>query len=139
MSTILIAEDYSANRELIREMLEAGGYDVIQASDGQEAFEKIIELRPDLVLADIQMPVLDGYGLVRKIRDDSSLSNLKVIALTAYAMDGDREKVLGAGFDGYITKPLNMKTLFSEIGKYLASPREKKEELRFGDPEKSRT
>jgi two-component system cell cycle response regulator DivK len=126
MSTILIAEDYSANRELIREMLEAGGYDVIQASDGQEAFEKIFELRPDLVLADIQMPVLDGYGLVRKIRDDSSLSNLKVIALTAYAMDGDREKVLGAGFDGYITKPLNMKTLFSEIGKYLATPLEKK-------------
>ncbi|MCU1307907.1 MAG: divK [Acidobacteriaceae bacterium] len=126
MKTILIAEDYSANRELIREMLESGGYHVIQASDGQEAFEKIIELRPDLVLADIQMPVLDGYGLVHKIRADSSLCNLKVVALTAYAMDGDREKVLGAGFDGYITKPLDMKTLFREVEKYLATPLEKK-------------
>src|SRR5882672_8201606 len=119
MKTILIAEDYSANRELIREMLEAGGYRVIQAADGQEAFEKIIELRPDLVLADIQMPVLDGYGLVHKIREDSSLCSLKVVALTAYAMDGDREKVLGAGFDGYITKPLDMKTLYREVSKYL--------------------
>jgi len=126
MKTILIAEDYSANRELIREMLEAGGYRVIQAADGQEAFAKIIELRPDLVLADIQMPVLDGYGLVHKIREDSSLFNLKVVALTAYAMDGDREKVLGAGFDGYITKPLDMKTLYREVSKYLAAPLEKK-------------
>jgi CheY-like chemotaxis protein len=126
MKTILIAEDYSANRELIREMLEAGGYQVVQASDGQEAFDKIVAVRPDLVLADIQMPVLDGYGLVHKIREDSSLRDLKVIALTAYAMDGDREKVLGAGFDGYITKPLNMKTLFREIGKYLAPSMEKK-------------
>jgi two-component system, cell cycle response regulator DivK len=126
MKTILIAEDYSANRELIREMLESGGYRVIQAADGQEAFAKITEFRPDLVLADIQMPVLDGYGLVHKIRDDSSLSDLKVVALTAYAMDGDREKVLGAGFDGYITKPLNMKTLFREVEKFLATPLEKK-------------
>ncbi|MCU1309503.1 MAG: divK [Candidatus Angelobacter sp.] len=126
MKTILIAEDYSANRELIREMLEAGGYRVIQASDGQEAFEKIVELRPDLVLADIQMPVLDGYGLVQKIRDDSSVCNLKVIALTAYAMDGDREKVLAAGFDGYITKPLDMKTLYREVSKYLAVSLERK-------------
>jgi two-component system cell cycle response regulator DivK len=126
MKTILIAEDYSANRELIREMLEAGGYRVIQASDGQEAFEKIRNARPDLVLADIQMPVLDGYGLVHKIRDDSSLCNLQVVALTAYAMDGDREKVLAAGFDGYITKPLDMKTLYREVSKYLAVSPERK-------------
>jgi CheY-like chemotaxis protein len=63
---------------------------------------------------------------VHKIREDSSLFNLKVVALTAYAMDGDREKVLGAGFDGYITKPLDMKTLYREVSKYLAAPREKK-------------
>jgi CheY-like chemotaxis protein len=126
MKTILIAEDYCANRELIREMLEAGGYCVIQASNGQEAFEKMSSTKPDLVLADIQMPVLDGYGLVHKIRDDSSLCDLQVVALTAYAMDGDREKVLSAGFDGYITKPLDMKTLYREVSRYLELPPRKK-------------
>src|SRR5437867_3158247 len=99
MKTILIAEDYPANRELIREVLELGGYRVLEASNGQEAFERIMEARPDLVLADIQMPMLDGYGLVEKIRGNSVLAKIRVIALTAYAMDGDREKVLASGFD----------------------------------------
>jgi CheY-like chemotaxis protein len=119
MKTILIAEDYPANRELIREVLELGGYRVLEASNGQEAFEKIMEARPDLVLADIQMPTLDGYGLVEKIRGNPLLAKTRVIALTAYAMDGDREKVLASGFDGYITKPIDMKTLFAQLSKHL--------------------
>jgi len=122
MKTILIAEDYPANRELIREVLELGGYRVLEASNGQEAFEKIIEARPDLVLADIQMPTLDGYGLVERIRGTPLLAKTRVIALTAYAMDGDREKVLASGFDGYITKPIDMKTLFAQLSKHLSSP-----------------
>jgi CheY-like chemotaxis protein len=126
MKTILIAEDYAANRELIRELLTLGGYRVLEASNGQEALEKILEARPDLVLADIQMPTLDGYGLVQKIRENPLLADVRVIALTAYAMDGDREKVLASGFDGYITKPIEMKTLFAQISKYLESPMSKK-------------
>jgi two-component system, cell cycle response regulator DivK len=122
MKTILIAEDYAANRELIRELLTLGGYRVLEASNGEEAFEKILEARPDLVLADIQMPVLDGYGLVQKIRANSLLTNLRVIALTAYAMDGDREKVLASGFDGYVTKPLDMKMLLAQLSKYFETP-----------------
>jgi two-component system cell cycle response regulator DivK len=122
MKTILIAEDYAANRELIRELLTIGGYRVLEASNGQEAFEKILEATPDLVLADIQMPTLDGYGLVQKIRENPLLADVRVIALTAYAMDGDREKVLASGFDGYITKPIEMKTLFAQLSKHFEAP-----------------
>lgn len=122
MKTILIAEDYAANRELIRELLTLGGYRVLEASNGQEALEKILEARPDLVLADIQMPTLDGYGLVQKIRENPLLADVRVIALTAYAMDGDREKVLASGFDGYITKPIEMKTLFAQLTKHFETP-----------------
>src|SRR5882757_5566291 len=122
MKTILVAEDYAANRELIRELLTLGGYRVLEASNGQEAFEKILEARPDLVLADIQMPTLDGYGLVQKIRENPLLADVRVIALTAYAMDGDREKVLASGFDGYITKPIEMKTLFAQLSKHFETP-----------------
>jgi CheY-like chemotaxis protein len=119
MKTILIAEDYAANRELIREVLQLGGYRVVEASNGQEALQRIAENRPDLVLADVQMPILDGYGLVHKIREDPALAGLRVIALTAYAMDGDREKVLSSGFDGYVTKPIDMKGLFAKLAELI--------------------
>src|SRR5437868_8730577 len=119
MSKILVAEDNLPNRELIREILEACGYDVIEAGDGQQALDKLEENLPDLVLLDIQMPVLDGYAVVRKLRQTPRLANLKVLALTAYAMQGDREKVLEAGFDGYLTKPLNTATLNATIREFL--------------------
>src|ERR1700704_5682949 len=119
MKTILIAEDYEANRELIRELLNLGGYRVLEASNGEEAFKKMMESKPDLVLADIQMPTLDGYGLVQRIRSTPAVAGTRVIALTAYAMDGDREKVLASGFDGYIAKPIDMKTLFAQLTGFL--------------------
>lgn len=119
MSKILVAEDNLPNRELIREILEACGYDVIEAGDGQQALDKLEENLPDLVLLDIQMPVLDGYAVVRKLRQTPRLANLKVLALTAYAMQGDREKVLEAGFDGYLTKPVDMVSLAKEIAQLL--------------------
>jgi CheY-like chemotaxis protein len=122
MKTILIAEDYEANRELIRELLNLGGYRVLEASNGEEAFAKMMESKPDLVLADIQMPTLDGYGLVQRIRNTPALAGTRVIALTAYAMDGDREKVLASGFDGYITKPIDMKMLYAQLTRFLETP-----------------
>jgi CheY-like chemotaxis protein len=115
MSKILVAEDNLPNRELIREILETYGYEVIEAVDGQEALDKLEETVPDLVLLDIQMPVLDGYAVVRRIRQNPRFAGLKILAVTAYAMQGDREKVLEAGFDGYLTKPLDMATLTKEI------------------------
>jgi len=103
MSKILVAEDNLPNRELIREILETCGHEVIEAEDGQQALDKLEHIHPDLVLLDIQMPVLDGYAVVRRLRQIPRFASLKVLALTAYAMQGDREKVLKSGFDGYLT------------------------------------
>jgi two-component system, cell cycle response regulator DivK len=119
MKKILVAEDNPVNRELIREILSDGEYEVIEACDGQEALDRIAEMRPDLVLLDIQMPVLDGYAVLRRLRDNPPSPAPRVIALTAYAMQGDRERALAAGFDDYVTKPIDLKTLTGKIGEYL--------------------
>src|SRR5438105_15670128 len=99
MSKVLVAEDNLPNRELIREILESCGHQVIEAEDGQHALERLKESTPDLILLDIQMPVLDGYAVVRQVRQTPHLANLTALALTAYAMQGDREKVLQSAFD----------------------------------------
>jgi len=105
MSKILVAEDNLPNRELIREILENSGYEVIEADDGQQALDKLATTEADLVLLDIQMP---------------KHANLRVLAITAYAMQADREKVLQAGFDGYLTKPIDMAGLIKEIQQLLS-------------------
>ena len=94
MSKILVAEDNLPNRELIREILESSGHEVIEAEDGQQALERLKDTKPDLVLLDIQMPVLDGYAVVRHLRQIPRFAGIKVVALTAYAMQGDRDRVL---------------------------------------------
>jgi CheY-like chemotaxis protein len=119
MTTIMVVEDNAANRELIREILEARDYKVLEASDGEEAIKLIAVSRPDLLLADIHMPILDGFGLIKRIRNDSTLAALPVIALTAFAMDGDRERGILSGFDGYVTKPIDMARLAKEINRCL--------------------
>jgi two-component system cell cycle response regulator DivK len=116
---ILVADDNAASRELIREVLEMSGYDVVEAADGRDAVSRARESSPDLVLVDIQMPRLDGYGVLRELRADPLLSSLQVVALTAFAMQGDRERALDAGFDGYITKPVEIAALREEIKKLL--------------------
>ena len=115
MKRVLLAEDNPMNRELIRDMLEAGGFEVIETSDGEEALRSLRETPPDLVLLDVQMPRLDGYAVLRHLRHELRLGNLPVIALTAYAMRGDREKALAAGFDGYVSKPIDFLQLRAEI------------------------
>src|SRR5262249_15132061 len=115
MKTILVADDSAVSRELVREALEAEGYRVVEAGDGIEALAKALEILPDLALLDIRMPVLDGYATVRAMRQDERLSALRVIALTAFAMQGDREKALSAGFDGYLTKPIQIAALRSAV------------------------
>jgi len=119
MKKILIAEDNPVNRELVREILADCNYEIIEACDGQQALDRIAEVTPDLVLLDIQMPVLDGYAVVRRIRDNPRSTKLRVIALTAYAMRGDRDRALAAGFDDYVTKPIDLATLTSKIGQFL--------------------
>ena len=119
MNQILIAEDNPVNRELLRELLESRGYSVTEASNGQEALRSIEQSRPDILLLDLDMPVLDGFGAVRKIRENPSLASLPVVAVTAYAMQGDREKVLTSGFDGYLSKPIQSRLLFEELDRFL--------------------
>jgi CheY-like chemotaxis protein len=119
MTRVLVAEDNAVNRELLRELLETRGYSVIEACNGQEALDMVEQSQPDLLLLDIGMPVLDGFATVRKIRENPSLATLPVLAVTAYAMQGDRENVLNAGFDGYLSKPVNASALADELDRLL--------------------
>jgi two-component system cell cycle response regulator DivK len=119
MSTILVADDNPVSRELIREILEAGNFHVVEASDGREALNKLENAMPDLVLLDIQMPGMDGFAVLRQLRQDSRYGAMPVAALTAYAMHGDRERALAAGFDDYITKPISAGDFRSRIQKLL--------------------
>ena len=120
MTRILVAEDNAVNRELLRELLELRGYTVLEACDGQEALETIEQTYPELLLLDIGMPVLDGFAVVRKIRENPRLARLPVVAVTAYAMRGDREKILNSGFDGYLSKPVDPSSLTKELDRLLA-------------------
>jgi CheY-like chemotaxis protein len=119
MIKVLIAEDNAVNRELLRELLQARGYAVLEARDGQEALHMIEQAQPELLLLDIGMPVLDGFAVVRRIRENPRLALLPVVAVTAYAMRGDREKILNSGFDGYLSKPLNPSALTEELDRLL--------------------
>jgi len=116
---IVIVEDSAAGRELLRELIESWGYEVIEATDGREALQKIIETAPDLVLCDIQMPEQDGYAVIQSLRQNPRFTKLPVIALTAFAMRGDKEKTLAAGFDGHQSKPVEFEALKAEIERLL--------------------
>jgi CheY-like chemotaxis protein len=116
---VLVADDNPVTRELIREILDATDYELIEAVNGKEAIEKIEQARPDLVILDIQMPVLDGYAVLRKLRKDPRFNTMRVAALTAYAMSGDRQKALSAGFDDYITKPIHADTFRNRVDELL--------------------
>ena len=112
---VLVADDNAAGRELVREGLSGHASSIVEAADGREALQKIRETRPDLVLLDIQMPEMDGYAVLREIRSDPALRGLRVVALTAFAMQGDRERALEAGFDDYLTKPITVAKLKAQL------------------------
>jgi len=116
---ILVADDKATGRELVRTVLEALGYEIYEASDGVEALSCAHRIHPDLVILDLHMPGLDGFGVVKELRNDESFAGVPVIALTASAMQGDRQRAMSAGFTGYITKPVSLKTLRSEIERLL--------------------
>jgi CheY-like chemotaxis protein len=116
---IVVADDDGVGRELIREALEVSGYEVIEAADGIEAVSRVHDAVPHLVLVDIQMSRLDGYGVLRELRADPQFAGLPVVAVTAFAMRRDREQARAAGFDGYITKPVDIATLRAEIRRFF--------------------
>ena len=119
MPTVLIAEDNDLNRELLRELLQAHGYDVREAVNGRQAIDLMRKSRPDVALLDLNMPVLDGFATLKQIRQDPSLFSLPVMAVTASAMRGDREKALEAGFDSYLSKPIDSSILYRELDRIL--------------------
>jgi two-component system cell cycle response regulator DivK len=121
---VLVADDNPAGRELVRETLQELVSSLVEAANGREALQKIREARPDLVLLDIQMPEMDGYQVLGEIRRDPSLRNLRVVALTSFAMQGDRERALDAGFDDYITKPVTSTTLKAQLGAVISGETE---------------
>jgi len=116
---ILVADDNRIGRELIREVLEDSSQTVLEAENGEEAIEKIISEKPDIVLLDIQMPVFDGYEVLRRIRSDPRFNGIPFVALTAYAMKEDREKALASGFSAYISKPIDAASLRARIKQML--------------------
>jgi CheY-like chemotaxis protein len=123
-SLILIADDRPTSRELLRTVLERAGYDVIEAEDGEVALEQARSRNPDLILLDMQMPKLDGYGVLTQLRADPRFRELPVLALTASAMMGDREKILAAGFTDYLSKPAGPEKVREMVARLLGKTSE---------------
>src|SRR4051812_3415349 len=120
MKTILVAEDREASRELIRTMLEHSGYAVLEAANGAEALRMTYEKSPDLVLVDLQMPVKDGFEVLQELRSHPRFGAMPIVALTASAMEGDKEKALTDGFTAYLTKPLSLALIRRELSRLLS-------------------
>ena len=117
--TILLIEDNEQNRYLVTFLLESRGCVIVEAADGRSGIELAVKQKFDLILLDIQLPVMDGYQVARALRDSPATRNIPIVAVTSYAMMGDREKALSAGCDGYIEKPINPETFISEIERFL--------------------
>ncbi len=123
MKKVLIADDKATSRELIRTVLEGSGYAVSEANDGLEALRYARELRPDLLILDLQMPGLDGFGVLAELRQDQGFAATPIMALTASAMQGDRERAMVAGFDSYVSKPIPLPVLRQEVLRLLTKPK----------------
>ena len=116
---ILVVEDQEDNRQIVRDLLTANDYEMTEAENGEEALAAVARDRPDLILMDIQLPVMDGYEVTRRIKADPSLSSIPVIAVTSYALSGDEEKARAAGCDDFVPKPFSPRQLLAKIRQYL--------------------
>ena len=119
MKRVLVADDKVSSRELIRAVLEGSGYEVSEACDGGEAVQIALQTEPDAIVLDLHMPALDGFGALERLRADPRFATLPIIALTASAMQGDRERALAAGFTSYVSKPVTLKALRAELARLL--------------------
>ena len=117
---ILVVEDHPDNRRILRDLLGNAGYELIEAETGEEALTALEAQRPDLILMDIQLPVMDGYEATRRIRLNPELKLIPIIAVTSYALAGDEAKALAAGCTAYVTKPFSPRALLAKVQEHLA-------------------
>lgn len=120
---ILVIEDNPVNMELVVYLLQSRGHAVSTAVDGQDGLDAVARQPPELVICDLEMPVLDGFGFLERLRREPALRDIPVIAVTASSMPDDRRRVMQAGFDGYISKPITPETFVDEAEAYLRSAR----------------
>jgi two-component system, cell cycle response regulator DivK len=116
---ILVVEDQEDNRQILRDLLANAGFDMIEAEDGVQAIVAASKHRPDLILMDIQLPMVDGYEATRRIKADPALSAIPIIVVTSYALSGDEDKAREAGCDAYVAKPYSPRALLAKIREYL--------------------
>lgn len=119
MKTVLVADDNSRGREFVRIVMENLGHNVHEVSNGRQAVDAAIEMKPDLIVLDLHMPEMDGFEAIAALRQHPDLAAVPVMALTASAMLGDRERALAAGFTGYVTKPIRLAVLRQEVQRLL--------------------
>jgi two-component system, cell cycle response regulator DivK len=121
--TILVVEDQEDNRQILRDLLGSAGFRMVEAHDGEQALAMARSQRPDLILMDIQLPILDGYEATRAIKRDPALKHIPIIAVTSYALSGDETRAREAGCDAYVAKPYSTRHLLAKIGVFLEQPR----------------
>jgi two-component system, cell cycle response regulator DivK len=117
---ILVVEDQPDNRKIIRDVFARTDYEIIETENGEEALAAIAKVRPDLILMDIQLPIMDGYTATRRIKADPALRSIPVIAVTSYALSGEEKKAREAGCDDYIPKPYSPRELLAKVRQYLS-------------------
>jgi two-component system, cell cycle response regulator DivK len=117
---ILVVEDQLDTRRIIRDMLAPTDYEVTEAENGEEALAAIAKQRPDLILMDVQLPIMDGYTATRRIKADPALQSIRIIAVTSYALDGEEKTARAAGCDDYVPKPFSPRQLLAKIRQHLS-------------------
>ena len=116
---ILVVEDQEDNRQILRDLLTNAGFEMIEAENGAEAVASVQARRPDLILMDIQLPILDGYEATRRIKANPDLKSIPIIVVTSYALDGDEDRARLAGCDDYVAKPFSPRQLLAKIKEYV--------------------
>jgi two-component system, cell cycle response regulator DivK len=116
---ILVVEDTEDNMQILRDLLTSAGYEMMEAENGELALAALAKQRPDLILMDIQLPIMDGYEATRRIKADPALKSIPIIAVTSYALSGDEEKAREAGCDDFVPKPYSPRQLLAKVRQYL--------------------
>ncbi len=117
---ILVVEDQEDNRQIIRDMLAGTDYEIIEAENGENALAAVAKQRPDLILMDVQLPIMDGYEATRRIKADPALRSIPIIAVTSYALSGEDKRARAAGCDDYVAKPYSPRQLLAKVRQYLS-------------------